>query len=526
MTLTQAQIDAQNAASIAAANAANAKNGLVAPTATSSTSFVNPYPNGAVATPQGTLTNNTSTPPPSPNYINSPINATTGFSAANPINTPLPQPTPNPSGVAGSGNGVASGTVLGTNTTNPAPTNTQAIANQAQTAQTNPLNDPNSPLVANLNTANAALATYKQNIAKQFGAMETSDQSLPVVLGQEGAIQKQQAAYLDSLQTAVNTAQNALGQAVSAYSAQTGAQNALTTQTTPGAQTTNVGLATTVLGPGNTPIVTTPGTAAPGTALYSPTPTTYGGQTPSGNVSGASTSTPGYTVKAGDSLSTIAAQNGMSTSQLEALNPQITNPNLIQPGQQINLSTPGTGPTGGTVGSTLIGSPYQAGQIAGQQAAGQNVVTMKTAYQQATGIHSQITQLLQQNPTLNSSPASLANAINQWANSTQIPSGPYVNLLNDLQEYANTIAPVLGVASGNVTDNKQAISNAMVPTLSSGGTLESALTNLEITAAGKIAQAQNVGQNPNAPITPPNNTNINVGGTSGSTSPFAGSAWQ
>src|ERR1035437_4599711 len=46
-----------------------------------------------------------------------------------------------------------------------------------------------------------------------------------------------------------------------------------------------------------------------------------------------------YTVKSGDTLSRIAASNGMSLSTLEALNPQISNFNSIQPGQSINLSS-------------------------------------------------------------------------------------------------------------------------------------------------------------------------------------------
>jgi len=44
------------------------------------------------------------------------------------------------------------------------------------------------------------------------------------------------------------------------------------------------------------------------------------------------------TVKSGDTLSQIAASNGMTLSALEALNPQITNPNMIHPGDSINLS--------------------------------------------------------------------------------------------------------------------------------------------------------------------------------------------
>lgn len=51
-----------------------------------------------------------------------------------------------------------------------------------------------------------------------------------------------------------------------------------------------------------------------------------------------------YTVVSGDNLSTIAQRNGMTLQQLQALNPEITNPNLIKLGQQIKLGS-GTTPT-------------------------------------------------------------------------------------------------------------------------------------------------------------------------------------
>lgn len=47
-----------------------------------------------------------------------------------------------------------------------------------------------------------------------------------------------------------------------------------------------------------------------------------------------------YIVKSGDTLSAIASRNGVTLSQLIALNPQFaSNPNLIYPGQTVNLST-------------------------------------------------------------------------------------------------------------------------------------------------------------------------------------------
>lgn len=51
-----------------------------------------------------------------------------------------------------------------------------------------------------------------------------------------------------------------------------------------------------------------------------------------------------YTVKSGDTLSAIAQRNGLTLSQLIALNPQFaSNPNLIKPGQVVNLVASGGG---------------------------------------------------------------------------------------------------------------------------------------------------------------------------------------
>jgi len=88
---------------------------------------------------------------------------------------------------------------------------------------------------------------------------------------------------------------------------------------------------------------------------------TSGGTTSAPPSSTGSTSAGGnYTVKSGDSLSAIAAAHGVSLQALEAANPQITNPNLIYPGQNINI--PGSGGTTSappsSTGSTSAGSNY------------------------------------------------------------------------------------------------------------------------------------------------------------------------
>jgi len=92
------------------------------------------------------------------------------------------------------------------------------------------------------------------------------------------------------------------------------------------------------------PVTTTPVTTPTKPVVTTPVPPTAPVVTPP------TTGTGQYSVVSGDTLSRIAAKNGMSLQQLMALNPGITNPNMIQVGQRINLggatpqATPGATP--------------------------------------------------------------------------------------------------------------------------------------------------------------------------------------
>jgi spore coat assembly protein SafA len=71
-----------------------------------------------------------------------------------------------------------------------------------------------------------------------------------------------------------------------------------------------------------------------------------------------------YTVKSGDWLSKIAPKYGVSTAQLIAANPQIKNPNLIFPGQKINIPGQSSGgltkyAMGGLAKRSRSGPPLQ-----------------------------------------------------------------------------------------------------------------------------------------------------------------------
>jgi len=61
-----------------------------------------------------------------------------------------------------------------------------------------------------------------------------------------------------------------------------------------------------------------------------------------------------HTVQSGDTLSGIAAEHGVSLDSLLAANPQIDNPNLIYPGQQIHI------PSGG---ESAVAAPVDQGQV-------------------------------------------------------------------------------------------------------------------------------------------------------------------
>jgi len=60
------------------------------------------------------------------------------------------------------------------------------------------------------------------------------------------------------------------------------------------------------------------------------------------------------TVQPGDTLSSIAANCGVNLSDLEAANPQVTDVNTIVPGQQLNIPTSGVPVTGGTSGTYTV----------------------------------------------------------------------------------------------------------------------------------------------------------------------------
>ncbi len=98
---------------------------------------------------------------------------------------------------------------------------------------------------------------------------------------------------------------------------------------------------------------------------------------------GASSSAGGgsYSVRSGDTLSGIAAQHGVSLSSLMGANPQISNPNLIYPGQTVHIPSGGSTARTSEVGGTTTSSPVKGSNAAAvaEKFNGENTSTLKAS---------------------------------------------------------------------------------------------------------------------------------------------------
>ena len=115
-----------------------------------------------------------------------------------------------------------------------------------------------------------------------------------------------------------------------------------------------------------------------------------------------------YIVKQGDSLSVIANDLGISLSTLETLNPQITNPSLIYPGEVLNLPS-------GII--PVSGPQVQLTPSSGQ--AGTQVIVSGSAFPASSALN---VTLVQQNGTLVSTTTTNTNSSGSFTAQVSIPS--------------------------------------------------------------------------------------------------------
>lgn len=147
-------------------------------------------------------------------------------------------------------------------------THSGTLQTQANTSATDPTQTPAYQAAQTLyNNAEASYNQIQNELAITNGKLETGDQALPVVLGQEGALQKQYAGQLDAYATTMQQAQASMNTAISGYSAQTSAENNTTTQTQPSNEFIQQSPSSTLVGANGQPIAQTSGASG---SLVSP----------------------------------------------------------------------------------------------------------------------------------------------------------------------------------------------------------------------------------------------------------------
>lgn len=202
-----------------------------------------------------------------------------------------------------------------------------------------------------------------------------------------------------------------------------------------------------------------------------------------------------------------AVQNALTaqTNQITALN---NAGNLAKPITGIQYGTQVYNPTTGTFQGG--GSPSTAGTVEASQNLAQQYATNLSTVNQATGIKDIITQSLNTS-AINPSDFTKVNDVLSLLNG-QVSNPQYQILSQNLNEYINTLASIIGVG-GNPTNLKTEIANSMLNGRMSPQAINAQLDNLEVLAKAKLQQqAQTVDQ-----------LNQQIQGSSGSGS--IGSSW-
>ncbi len=181
------------------------------------------------------------------------------------------------------------------------------------------------------------------------------------------------------------------------------------------------------------------------------------------------------------------AQGNQITAQQNATNNLLNS--LAQQGYVIINKT--TGQPLSTQGA--IQAAYSGGQTSAAETAGSNTFAMNQANTAAKGIQGTIQQFIAANPQLNSSPSTLANAAEQWLQGKQLGDPKYQTLFNYLNEYTNTLAPILGVG-GDTTNLKTQIAQGFINSQASGQDISQVLSSIGQLADQKLANLESAGQ--------------------------------
>ncbi len=145
-------------------------------------------------------------------------------------------------------------------------------------------------------------------------------------------------------------------------------------------------------------------------------------------------------------------------------------------------------PYGG--GSNQSGA-FGAGQVSGNVELGAQYSQMNAANTAAKGYENTINTYLRDNPQLNPSDLTAVNGVAQWLKG-QVGDPKYQTLANYINEYANTLAPILG-AGGSVTDYKTGLAQSLVNGRATGQSISEVLANISKAADDKLANMRSAG---------------------------------
>lgn len=382
---------------------------------------------------------------------------TTNGGATNPTPTPTPTPTPAPQ----TGNPYTA-PLASTSTTGSAPA-------QQYTSQT-----------ANYGAGNISLGQSSQNIAQDYsqqikdaiapyiGLAKTQATTglLPVAQGNELATLNAAGVLGQNLASAGNLALSGNQQALTAQNQAATASNEAAGQALGQQQTTQSGLYSAAS-------LAQPSATSFGQTVFNPTTgqfTNNGGLPPDVMAQYAQMAANGQYSAIPSAITSNPVLSAQLNEQAKAINPNYNPIASTAQGtaQSQNITNLGTATTQGQA-QVLSSIPQLTSAEAGAQS-----------------LQNNINALLQSNPQLNKSNAALANAAQQWLQGKQLGDPAYQTLFNYLQEYSNTLAPILGVG-GDPTNMKTQIATSLINAQASGQSIMQVIQNLQDAAKSKIS---------------------------------------
>lgn len=315
------------------------------------------------------------------------------------------------------------------------------------------------------------------DIAKQFGqkyadvgtagakfqAGQLTTGTTPVAEGNAAITAQTTAAQQQALAEGETAALKGLDEQLTAQNqAQTGALGAAGVSATTRGQTLST--------LGNLAGLVQPSTVTPGQAVFNPATGEFtgGGDLGAGNIAQNWAS---FLAGGGDPNQVPASVSGNSVLWNQVLQgAKAQNPNF-----DVNTAL------GQASGRQAVGA---AGGTGAAQVLAQ-LPSLESANTAAKGIEQTITQFLQDNPKLNTSPLAVGNAAQQWLQGKQLADPTYQTLFNYLNEYTNTLAPILGVG-GDPTNLKTEIAKSFINAQASGQSIAQVLQSIGTLADQKI----------------------------------------